>query len=57
MSSEESRTRIPDGNKFVIPQGTRAIKGGIRPNAASAVPDVGHKPTWLRVRLPRGAQH
>jgi lipoic acid synthetase len=57
MSSEETSTRISDGSKFVSPQGTRAIKGGIRPNAASAIPDVERKPPWLRVKLPTGAQY
>ncbi|MEO6926128.1 MAG: lipoyl synthase [Rhodanobacter sp.] len=52
-----SRERIPDGNKFISPQGSRAIKGGIRPNAASGVPDVDRKPPWLRVKLPTGAQY
>jgi lipoic acid synthetase len=28
MSSSES---VPDGSKYVSPQGTRAVKGGIRP--------------------------
>lgn len=49
--------RIPDGVKFTSPQGTRAIKGGIKPNASSTVPDVSHKPPWLRVKLPSGAQY
>jgi lipoic acid synthetase len=57
MSSEETNPRVPDGSKFVSPQGTHAIKGGIRPNAASGMPDVGHKPPWLRVKLPSGAQY
>lgn len=55
MSNNESGARLPDGSKFVSPQGTRAIKGGIRPNAASSTPDAGRKPSWLRVRLPAGA--
>ncbi len=46
---------VPDGSKFVSPQGTRAVKGGQKPNAVSAVPDVGRKPPWLRVKLPSGA--
>ncbi|TAL73134.1 MAG: lipoyl synthase [Rhodanobacter sp.] len=52
-----SQPHIPDGSKFVSPQGTRAIKGGIKPNANSQVPDVGHKPPWLRVKLPTGAKY
>jgi lipoic acid synthetase len=50
-------TRVPDGTKFTSPQGTRAIKGGIKPNASTAVPDVSRKPPWLRVKLPSGAQY
>jgi lipoic acid synthetase len=49
--------RVADGTKFVSPQGTRAIKGGIKTNALNAVPDVGRKPPWLRVKLPSGAQY
>jgi len=48
---------IPDGSKFTSPQGTRAIKGGIRPNAGSGVPDAERKPPWLRIRLPSGARY
>ena len=54
MSSSHS---VPDGSKYVTPQGTRAVKGGIRPNAATGVPDVHRKPPWLRVKLPSGAQY
>ncbi|HWU78398.1 MAG TPA: lipoyl synthase [Rhodanobacter sp.] len=50
-------TPIPDGSKFVSPQGTRAVKGGIRPNAASNVPDAARKPPWLRVKLPSGTRY
>ncbi|MEO5831501.1 MAG: lipoyl synthase [Rhodanobacter sp.] len=51
------REHVPDGSKFVTPQGSRAVKGGIRPNAASGVPDVDRKPPWLRVKLPSGTQY
>jgi len=54
MSSSEP---VPDGSKYLSPQGTRAVKGGIRPNAATGVPDVDRKPPWLRVKLPGGAQY
>ncbi|MEO7072345.1 MAG: lipoyl synthase [Rhodanobacter sp.] len=60
MASEtltpDKSVRVPDGSKFVSPQGTRAIKGGIKPNPSSTVPDVSRKPPWLRVKLPSGAQ-
>ncbi|MGY3038960.1 lipoic acid synthetase [Rhodanobacter sp. TND4EL1] len=52
-----SRECIPDGSKFTSPQGSRAVKGGIRPNAASSMPDVQRKPPWLRVKLPSGMQY
>ncbi|WP_329743419.1 lipoyl synthase [Dyella sp. A6] len=55
MSNNDSGTRFPDGSKFISPQGTRAIKGGIRPNAASSTPNAARRPSWLRVRLPSGA--
>jgi len=57
MSSDPQTTHVPDGSKFISPQGTRAIKGGIRPNAGSATPDIGHKPPWLRIKLPSGARY
>lgn len=55
MSDDAALRRPAPGSKFVSPQGTRAIKDGIRPNASSAVPDVTRKPPWLRVKLPAGA--
>lgn len=55
MSDEVGASRPAPGSKFVSPQGTRAIKDGVRPNAGSAVPDVTRKPPWLRVKLPTGA--
>jgi lipoic acid synthetase len=55
MTDEAGSSRPAPGSKFTSPQGTRAIKDGVRPNAGSAVPDVGRKPPWLRVKLPAGA--
>ena len=52
MHKMPSDASIPDGSKFVSPQGKRAVKHGIRPNAASSVPDGDRKPPWLRVKLP-----
>ncbi|MGH8214267.1 MAG: lipoyl synthase [Rhodanobacteraceae bacterium] len=54
--SESSTTRPLSGSKFVSPQGTRAVKDGIRPGKLSRVPDAEHKPPWLRVKLPAGAK-
>ena len=56
-SANPSGAVVPDGTKFVSPQGTRAVKGGIRPNANTEVADVGRKPSWLRVKLPAGAKY
>jgi lipoic acid synthetase len=55
MTDEAGSSRPAPGSKFTSPQGTRAIKDGVRPNAGSAVPDAGRKPPWLRVKLPAGA--
>ncbi|TAM87402.1 MAG: lipoyl synthase [Candidimonas sp.] len=49
--------RPAPGSKFVSPQGTRAIKDGIRPSAYSTVPDAGPKPPWLHVKLPSGSAY
>ena len=57
MSEQATPTRPVAGSKFVSPQGTRAVKDGIKPNAGSARADVGRKPPWLRVRLPTGARY
>ncbi|GAB2910056.1 lipoyl synthase [Paralcaligenes ginsengisoli] len=57
MASDAVLAQPRPGSKFVSPQGTRAIKDGIRPNAGSSVPDVASKPPWLRVRLPAGAAY
>ncbi len=48
---------VPDGTKFTSPQGTRAIKGGQKPNAVTGVPDADRKPPWLRIRLPTGTRY
>ncbi|MDE2270795.1 MAG: lipoyl synthase [Xanthomonadaceae bacterium] len=56
MSEPIGNSRPLPGSKFVTPQGTRAVKDGIRPSALSTVPDAGRKPPWLRVKLPAGAK-
>ncbi|MCC7095682.1 MAG: lipoyl synthase [Thermomonas sp.] len=57
MSDSSNDIERPSpGSKFVSPQGTPAIKDGIKPNKLSALPDVDRKPTWLRVKLPTGAR-
>ena len=52
-----SQPHVPDGSKYTSPQGTRAIKSGIKPNANSSIPDVDRKPPWLRIKLPSGAAY
>ncbi len=47
----------PSGVKFISPQGTSAVRDGIRPNAYSEVPDAQGKPAWLRTRVPSGARY
>jgi lipoic acid synthetase len=57
MSETTSSARPVPGSKFTSPQGTRAVKDGIRPSALSRVPDAARKPPWLRVKLPAGAKY
>jgi lipoic acid synthetase len=42
------------GQKYVTPQGTTAIKDGIKAAAASAPLPSGRKPSWLRAPMPAG---
>lgn len=53
-AGEAAHARPAPGSKFISPQGTRAVKDGIRPNDNSSVADVGPKPPWLRIRAPSG---
>lgn len=57
MSEQAIKPRAAAGSKFTSPQGTRAVKDGIKPSADSERPDVGRKPPWLRVRLPTGKRY
>lgn len=57
MSETADEVRPLPGSKFTSPQGTRAVKDGIRPSALSSQPDVARKPPWLRVKLPAGAKY
>lgn len=51
-----SVAHLPSGSKYVTPEGTHAIKDGIRPNGNSGIPNAERKPIWLRVRLPSSGQ-
>lgn len=57
MSDATNISRPLSGSKFTSPQGTRAVKDGIRPSALSRRPDAERKPPWLRVKLPAGARY
>jgi lipoic acid synthetase len=57
MSESADKLRPLPGSKFISPQGTRAVKDGIRPSPLSRVPDAARKPPWLRVKLPAGAKY
>jgi lipoic acid synthetase len=51
------RARVRSGAKFVSPQGTKAVKDGMRPSDLTGIPDSAPKPSWLRVRAPAGEQY
>src|SRR5690348_6304961 len=55
--TEPSTPRPLPGCKFTSPQGTRAVKDGVRPSKLSRLPDADRKPPWLRVKLPAGAKY
>lgn len=57
MTDSSSAARPAPGSKFRSPQGTRAIKDGIRPGSSSAIADAAAKPPWLRVRPPAGEKY
>lgn len=57
MADDVTIIRARSGSKFVSPQGTRAVKDGMRPSDLSQVPDSQPKPAWLRVRIPSGARY
>jgi lipoic acid synthetase len=57
MSESIGNVRPAPGSKFISPQGTRAVKDGIRPSALSKLQDAERKPPWLRVKLPTGAKY
>jgi lipoic acid synthetase len=42
------------GQKYVTPQGTTAIKDGIKATASNAPLPAGRKPAWLRAPMPAG---
>lgn len=57
MATEIPVIRARSGSKFISPQGTKAVKDGMRPSELSNIPDSMPKPSWLRVRAPAGAKY
>ena len=57
MSEPTIPLRPVPGAKFVSPQGTRAIKDGVKVSPITLVPDKHAKPEWLRMKLPSGAKY
>lgn len=55
MSSSESV--VISGGKFVKPNGTRAIKNGMKASRKASAMPIGRKPRWLRTRLPTGEKY
>ncbi|CBL45036.1 Putative lipoic acid synthetase [gamma proteobacterium HdN1] len=49
--------RPTSGTKFISPQGTPAIRDGIKVTNISEIPDAERKPKWLRVKAPSGARY
>ena len=47
-------TAVRSGEKYVTPQGTTAIKDGIKARGAPAPLPAGRKPPWLRAPMPGG---
>jgi lipoic acid synthetase len=48
-------TRARSGEKYVTPQGTTAIKDGIKAGGRAEPAPAGRKPSWLRAPMPGGA--
>ena len=57
MTTEVPIIRARSGAKFISPQGTKAVKDGMRPSDLTEIPDSAPKPAWLRVRIPAGARY
>jgi len=56
MSSIKGIPVVPasarSGQKYLTPQGTTAIKDGVKASAQSAPLAIGRKPGWLRAPMP-----
>lgn len=49
--------RPTSGSKFTSPQGTRAVRDGIKANTNAGIADAAPKPPWLRIRMPSGGEY
>lgn len=57
MSSNFKGIPVVTGSKIVKPNGTRAIKNGMKINKKTSAVPIGRKPDWLRARLPTGEKY
>ncbi|WP_348761451.1 lipoyl synthase [uncultured Salinisphaera sp.] len=48
---------VVTGSKIQKPNGTRAIKNGMKASKKAAAVPIGRKPDWLRARLPSGGAY
>ena len=52
-----NKPTVTSGQKFVTPQGHKAIKNGVKAKADSVSSRPDKKPDWLKVRLPSGSRY
>lgn len=57
MSKDFKGIPVVTGSKITKPNGTRAIKNGMKANRKAADVPIGRKPDWLRARLPTGEKY
>lgn len=57
MSKSFKGIPVVTGSKVVKPNGTRAIKNGMKASSKSSAVPIGRKPKWLRARLPTGDKY
>ncbi|HLQ85629.1 MAG TPA: lipoyl synthase [Salinisphaeraceae bacterium] len=57
MSSNFKGIPVVTGSKIVKPNGTRAIKNGMKISKKHSAVPIGRKPNWLRARLPTGDKY
>lgn len=52
-----NKTPVSSGDKFVTPQGHKAIKNGVKRKNKNDAHRPDKKPDWLKVRLPSGSKY